>query len=208
MAYDNPELHLADGVSITFTFQKNDERDATVTQHRTRDPELCPVLLWSAIIKRILSYPSTDIDSPINTYRVRGELKEITSKMILQRLRAVVSHIGEAELGFKTHEIGTHSIRSGAAMAMYLTGVPVFTIMLLGRWSSDAFLCYIRRQVQEFSSGVSSRMIASANFFTIPDFAHREDPRAQGNAHNFARRSNIGHDAGRLAQTPAFSLHH
>jgi hypothetical protein len=144
MAYDNPELHLANGVSITFTFQKNDERDAIITQHCTRDPELCPVRLWSAIIKRTLSYPSTDIDSPMNTYRVRGELKEITSKMILQRLRALVSHIGEAELGFKTHEIGTHSIRSGAAMAMYLTGVPIFTIILLGRWSSDAFLHYIR----------------------------------------------------------------
>ncbi len=33
-----------------------------------------------------------------------------------------------------------HSAWSGAAMAMYLAGVPVFTIMLLGRWSSDAFL--------------------------------------------------------------------
>eukprot|EP00978_Attheya_sp_CCMP212_P021308 scaffold62029_cov65-Attheya_sp.AAC.1 len=43
-------------------------------------------------------------------------------------------------------DIGTHSIRSAAAMAMYLAGVPVFTIMLIGRWSRDAFLHYIRRQ--------------------------------------------------------------
>jgi hypothetical protein len=143
MPFDSPKLHLADGVSITFTFQKNDKRDATVTQHQTRDTKLCPVCLWSAVIKRILSYPGSDIDLPINTYRVNGELKEISSKMILTCLCAVVSHIGEAELGFKTHEIGTHSIRLGAAMAMYLTGVPIFTIMLLRRWSSDAFLCYI-----------------------------------------------------------------
>jgi len=48
--------------------------------------------------------------------------------------------IGEEELGIKAMDMGTHSIRSGATMAMYLAGVPVFTIMLVGRWSSDAFL--------------------------------------------------------------------
>jgi len=44
-------------------------------------------------------------------------------------------------------------------MAMYLAGVPVFTIMLLGRWSSNAFLRYIRKQVKEFSRGISAKMI-------------------------------------------------
>jgi hypothetical protein len=52
-------------------------------------------------------------------------------------------------------------------MAMYLSGVPVFTIMLLGRWSSDAFLRYIRKQVQEFISGISSKMIHKEEFFTV-----------------------------------------
>jgi hypothetical protein len=137
-----------------------------------------------------------------------GQLKDITSKMILDCLRAVVHHIGEATLGFKVMEIGTHSIRSGAAMAMYLANVPVFTIMLIGRWSSDAFLCYICRQVQEFSLGVSSRMIASSNLFTIPDFTHRDDPRIQGHPYNFAVHSNIGPDTHRWAHLPTFSLHH
>jgi hypothetical protein len=53
-------------------------------------------------------------------------------------------------------------------MAMYLAGVPVFTIMLLGRWSSDAFLRYIRKQVKEFSTGISQKMIHHEDFFTIP----------------------------------------
>ncbi len=58
-------------------------------------------------------------------------------------------------------------------MAMYLSGVPVFTIMLLGRWSSDAFLRYIRRQVKEFSKGISNKMIRNENFFTIPSEDHK-----------------------------------
>jgi len=52
-------------------------------------------------------------------------------------------------------------------MTMYLAGIPVFTIMLLDCWSSNAFLRYIRKQVKEFSHGVSSKMIQNEKFFTI-----------------------------------------
>ena len=57
-------------------------------------------------------------------------------------------------------------------MAMCLNDVPTYTIMLVGRWSSDAFLKYIRRQVQEFTSGVSTRMIQRGSFFN-----HQRAPR-------------------------------
>jgi hypothetical protein len=204
----HPELHLADTISITFYFQKNDERDAVVTQHRTNDPKLCPVRLWAVIAKRILAYPGTDNKTSVNTYMHRGKLSEVSSKMMLNHVRVVVIHVGEDNLGFKASEMGTHSIRSGVAMAMYLANVPVFTIMLIGCWSSDSFLRYIRRQVQEFSSGIASRMITSSDFYTIPDFAHCDDPRVSGNFHNFAAPSNIGHDAQQLARLPRFSLHH
>jgi len=36
--------------------------------------------------------------------------------------------------------------------------------MLIGRWSSLAFLKYIRKQVQEFSFGISSKMIEVQTF--------------------------------------------
>jgi hypothetical protein len=67
--------------------------------------------------------------------------------------------IGETKLGIKRWEIGTHLIQSGTAMAMYLAGAPIFSIMLIGRWSSTAFLKYIRKQVQEFLHGILSKMI-------------------------------------------------
>jgi len=38
-------------------------------------------------------------------------------------------------------------------MAMYLTNTPIYMIMLIGRWTSDAFLHYIRLQVQDFTRG-------------------------------------------------------
>ena len=78
--------------------------------------------------------------------------------------------IRESKLGIHQSEIGTTSICSGAAMAMYLSGVPVFSIMLIGRWSSTAFLKYIRKQVQEFLQGITSKMIE------VQTFKHVQNP--------------------------------
>jgi hypothetical protein len=75
--------------------------------------------------------------------------------------------VGSDSLGFTAKEIGLHSARSGAAMAMYLAHVPIFAIMLLRRWSNDAFLRYIRKQVKEFSNGINSKMIQHEHFFTV-----------------------------------------
>jgi hypothetical protein len=54
--------------------------------------------------------------------------------------------IGPYVLGFTVDQIGLYSARSGAAMAIYLAGVPVFMIILLGRWCSGAFLRYIKKK--------------------------------------------------------------
>ena len=53
--------------------------------------------------------------------------------------------------------------------------------MLIGSWSSDAFLLHIRRQVQEFLDGVSGDIISQENFYTIPDLEEVDplDPRAR-----------------------------
>jgi len=101
-------------------------------------------------------------------------------------------------------DIGLHSLRSGATLAMYLSSIPVFTIMLIGQWSSNAFLQYIRTQVQEFSAGVSRKMLTADVFFTIPEAQH-EDPWVSGNLHNFVARNSCGHDAHDAAH-PWFAL--
>ena len=48
-------------------------------------------------------------------------------------LTTAASIFGMEKLGFEPTELGTHSIRSGRAMAMYLDEVPIYTIILLGR---------------------------------------------------------------------------
>jgi len=65
--HEDPRLCMALSVSITFEFQKNDERNDTVTMHRTGDSYMCPVVAWAAVIQRILSYPGTGPTTTVNT---------------------------------------------------------------------------------------------------------------------------------------------
>ena len=92
---------------------------------------------------------------PVSLVKHRIKIINVTAEMIADLCHDGVFTIGKTKLGICQSEIGTRSIRSGAAMAMYLAGVPVFSIILIQRWSSTAFLKYIWKQVQEFSQGAS-----------------------------------------------------
>ena len=207
--HEDPRLCMALSVSITFEFQKNDERNDTVTMHRTGDSYMCPVVAWAAVIQRILSYPGTGPTTTVNTMYDpdTGTFSYLTSDDLRIRLRAAVIVIGEDKLGIKAEDIGTHSVRSGSAMAMYLAHVAVYTIMMIGRWSSDAFLRYIRKQVEIFSHNVSVRMLANEHFFTTPDYnpsMSRQDPLIINNPASFSTAPSSSNGSSRAA----FSMHY
>jgi hypothetical protein len=111
-------------------------------------------------------------DISINYIQLDGKGFTIPSSMILLRIRQAVSSLGQAVLGFSPDEVGTHSNRSGGAMGMFLAGTPVYTIMLMGRWSSDAFMRYIRKEVLSLSHGLVAKMLTYEQFYTVPGFVH------------------------------------
>jgi hypothetical protein len=152
------------------------------------------------------------LDLQINTVVLNGKLSTISSTTILGKIRAAVKALGKDNLGFTENEVGTHSNRSGGAMGMYLSGTPVYTIMLMGRWSSDAFMRYIRKQVLDMSHGISTKMITYEEFYTIPDFVHNTadgDLRTRNN-NNLATSSSFSgsHTNMRRGTHRAFHLKH
>ncbi len=93
-------------------------------------------------------------------------------------------------------------------MAMYLGECPVYTVMLIGRWSSNAFLRYIRKQVMEFSHNVSKKMLTFQNYRHIPNFEHQiqnNDPRVRNDPNNSETRRNVSGDTSRQARLPSFA---
>jgi hypothetical protein len=162
-------LETADIIILTFEFQKNDWRNHTVHMYRTDDNLLCPVKAGAKVATRVLSIPgASKMDTKICKFKNdNGTISEINSAQVLPHLRAIIRLMGESNLGFKPEDTGLHGIRSGGAMAMFLANVSEVIIQRVGRWSSNAFLEYIREQVDSFTYGVSKKMLQNEHFQTI-----------------------------------------
>ena len=139
--------------------QKKVKKNNAITLMSSCNVTFCPVRAAAAIVRRIKSYPGANHDTLISAIWMYNRIEHITSTQIRNAVRDAVKAIGEDTLHILVNEIGTHSICSGAAMAMFLGGCPVFLIMMIGRWSNDAFLRYIRKQVEEFNHGVLQKML-------------------------------------------------
>ena len=92
----------------------------TVTQMASRDATLCPVCQEADLFRRIRSYPGASDDTPVSAVWRNDRIEHITSTEIIEALQAAVIAIGEDQLVIKVDDVGTHLIRSSAAMAMYL----------------------------------------------------------------------------------------
>jgi hypothetical protein len=213
------DLDEAVTVSLTFEFQKRDVRNDIISHQRLGDKRgtgcMCPVLAAISIVRRLHSYglsPNKFVGSQINTVKSGENLFTIPSSMFLHRIRSTVDLLGPEKLGFSSGDVGTHSNRSGGAMGMFLAGTPIYTIMLIGRWSSDAFMRYIRKQVLQLSHGIAAKMLTFEEFYTVPDFIHSD---ADGNINyrgenTLASTHNLdgSHANMRRGLHPAFHLNH
>ena len=116
LPHDHPNLHLSTSVSITFGPQKSEIMEETVTQFKSDDPILCPCILWTAVIRRLRSYPNHNPKWPIFTFYDGTRFTHLTSKEYSIDIKAAVDAIGPPILGFTSTDLGTHSNRAGGAL--------------------------------------------------------------------------------------------
>ena len=197
-------------VRITFHEQKNKEKWDAVTQEATCDPLMNPVRVIAWLARYLWSLPPATRETPLRAYYSQGELRTVSAKEALDFLHSIAEAIGESELGFHHSRLGTHSLRSAAAMAMFLDNTPIFLIMLIGRWKSDGFLKYIRKQVLESSRGISSRMLKNDLHHTLPSPSSAiDDPRIRHRNSFASNLSSMAMTSSRIqAKRLSFSLYH
>ena len=121
-------------------------------------------------------------DTPVSATYLNNKQSKVTAEMLRRNLRLACTLGGGKEVfGYGAADIGTRSIRSGIAMGLFLMNHPVAKIMILGRWSSDAFLDYIRPQVLKWTNQMSSDMIRNNSFFDASDERRdsKDDPRTR-----------------------------
>jgi len=168
--------------TICFVDQKNGTKMERRSHRQTGQEILCPVKSWVRVVQRVRSQFRTEehYSIPVCAYKEGNTAKEITSAQVLQLLRSSCKfHDGENRYGIKLSELGTRSIRSGAAMALALQGnTSDQKIMMLGRWKSTAFLHYIRPQVLEWSGNAALQMSKTKSFLDMGKCHREAKPRA------------------------------
>lgn len=197
--HNDPSLNQSRYVTLTFQNQKNGCKDDKRTHTRSGDPVLCPVLQLASLVQRIYRLvPDSSPATTINTTIAGKRTILLPSTLLLKHLRTSCSLLGGfGTFGYGPTDIGTRSIRSGAAMGLFLMDHSVTKIMLMGRWSSDAFLNYIRPQVLEWTNQLSADMIHHNSYFDATD-PRRDPPDAPRTP---SRRSTV-------SRTLALHLHH
>ena len=206
----SPQTHEAHSTSLIFEDQKNRAKWDKSTQESTHDPLLNPTRALASLVDELWNHPKTTPDTQICQFYDDGSSRYVSGNDMLLFMRRTADAIGQDKLGFSSKDLGTHSVRSGAAMAIFLDNTPIFLIMLVGRWSSDAFLKYIRKQVLETAKGISSRMLKNDVYHVLPSPASTiDDPRTR-NKESFATNlSSVAMTSNRLqAMRPGFSLYH
>ena len=165
-------------VTICFVDQKNGTKMERRSQRRSGVKGLCPVEAWAAVIQRIeRQFPGIrdKKDLPVCSYRSNNETSsrvghhEVSDERVRDLLRSTCQVFdGVNQYGISAGEVGTRSIRSGAAMALAVQGgQSERSIMMLGRWKSLAFLVYIRPQVLEWAGDMSCRMANTTSFLDV-----------------------------------------
>jgi hypothetical protein len=119
------------------------------------------------VYRRVSDIVDSSDNTPVNTWYnplVKKTVAITATEVITMLRKSCDDGGGQNMFGYNSKDIGTHSIRSGAAMALFLAHESVLKIMILGRWSSDAFLVYIRSQVLEWTTGMSKSMIKNLDY--------------------------------------------
>jgi hypothetical protein len=207
LSHSDPHLltHAA-YVTIVFEDQKNGKKMDARTQRRSGHRYLCPVFRWGSAVQRIVrTIPNWGDDTDLCSIFLAGDVLRISNTFTCKLLRHTCELFGGFDsFGFHPHEIGNRSLRSGAAMSLFLMDHSPAKIMILGRWSSDAFLVYIRPQVLEWTHNMSCDMIHLDTFF---DASHRDlvatdDPRTRKRL----QQSFNGRDS--IVTMPSFHIYH
>lgn len=157
-------LYTADAVTICLENQKNGDRNSTL-HHYTSKRAVDPVRAAARLLDALRGRPG---NTPIGSYtNSRGRQARISARHIREAIREAAVECDLPAQGYDLKRIGSHSLRSGGAMALKLAGYSHDIIQKLGRWRSDTYLRYIQTQIAQLTSGVAANMTRLTQFQNV-----------------------------------------
>jgi len=154
---------------MTIDNQKNGHRGQTLSHHALENKNpCCPVrALVARTIDMIKDGASQDTlicafqDSPKMAWQ------HVHSKDMVKAVKDAVEIKKSKDNGFDESKVGSHSLRAGGAMALYITKHSAIEIQRAGRWTSTTFMEYIHGQLDVVSKGLAQAMSQSVPFINM-----------------------------------------
>ena len=161
------DILSADSATLTLENQKNGWKGVCVHQESNGDPLHCPVRALGRRFTHIRRHTGDDAVF-LSTFFAHQARHDVTDKDIRTGIKAAVKILDyPSRKGIPIERVDTHSLRSGGANALALSGFSDREIQKMGRWRSATFKEYIREELACFSQGMSTKMKTKFNFVNI-----------------------------------------
>ncbi len=134
----------------------------------------CPV---KALACRVIHIRENrgDHKALLSTFYLDGVRYDVTGDNVSKGLKmaATLLHY-PSSIGILIKQIDTHSLRSGGANALALSGYSDTQIQKMGRWKGAMFKEYIRKELACYSTGMSSCMKQNFKFVNFSGNAYND----------------------------------
>ena len=161
-------ISSADGATLKLDNQKNGWKGICVYHESNGKAWHCPV---RALARRHIHLRNNRADSKTFLsayYDDRGQRGDITNEDVSKALKAAATVLEyPTAKGIPIDRIDTHSLQSGGANALSLSGYSDTQIQKMGRWRGATFKEYIREELACFSKGISKSMKRKFHFVNI-----------------------------------------
>ena len=144
--------------------------------HQEANGEVYMCAIW-ALGRRYCSIRkhSGTLKTFLSAYWVDGIRKDVNNEDMRQNIKWAAGELDyPGARGIHVDRVDTHSLRSGGANALSLSGYSDREIMKMGQWRSATFLEYIREDLACFSAGMSKSMKRKFGFVNVAAGAHTD----------------------------------
>jgi hypothetical protein len=161
------DIVAATGAALKLDNQKNLWKGFLFYHKTNGNPFFCPI---KAIGRRYI-HLLTNGGRPktyLSTYFEEGLEYNVTAEHIFKGLKMAVAALDYPLLkGIPIKRIDTHSLCSGGANALALSGYSNIQIQKMGRWKGEKFKENVREELACFSTGMSTAMTAKFGFVNV-----------------------------------------
>ena len=134
----------------------------------------CPVRALGRRYRHLRKH-NGDARTYLSAYWEEGLRFDVTAEDMSVALKQAATALDyPAAKGIPVERINTHSLRSGGANALALSGYSDTQIQKMGRWRGATFKEYIREELACYAAGMSNDMKRKFNFVNIAGNAFHE----------------------------------